>query len=31
MEYDKKVIEQLENINKLIEEINQQLKGSQND
>lgn len=31
MEYDKKVIQQLENINKLIEEINQQLKGLQNE
>ena len=31
MQYDKKVIQQLEQINQLIKEINQQLKGLQNE
>ena len=31
MQYDKQCIKQLDEINKLIDEINQQLKGLQND
>ena len=31
MQYDKKVIQQLEQINKLIDEINQNLKGLKNE
>ena len=31
MQYDKKVIQQLKDINKLIDEINNNLKGLQNE